>query len=88
MTLLRLTNLLPPQFPGRNRVEGAVRDAFEIIPGTAWEVTMRRCLGPGDSDQVAVELRQSEKSVAFASIRTSDSGMQIVARLELFTLTP
>ena len=86
MTLVRLTNLLPLQFPGRSRVGGAVRDAFEIIPGTAWEVTMRRCLGPGDSDQVAVEL-QSEKSVAFASIRTSDSGTQIVARLQLFTLT-
>jgi len=86
MTLVRLTNLLPAQFPGRSRVEGALRDAFEIIPGTAWEVTMRRCLGPGDSDQVAVEL-QSEKSVAFASIRTSDSGTQIVARLQPFTLT-
>jgi hypothetical protein len=84
----QLTNLLPPEFPARNRVEEAVRDALESLPGRTWDVTIRRCLAPADPDQVAIELRRSERSVAFASIRASDSGPQIAERLRMFKLTP
>ena len=87
MPRARVSNMLPSEFPRRDEIVAAVIDAFELIEGGPWEVTIRACLGP-TPDQVAIELRRSQSSVAFAAVHAGDSPRQIAERLRMFKLTP
>jgi hypothetical protein len=87
--VIRITNLLPEDFPHRSNVEAAIRDALEVLPGGAeWDVTLRDGLGITASDSVAVELRMGSASVAFASVNAGDSRSEIANCLRFFNLTP
>ena len=88
MPRTRVSNLLPSEFKRRDEIEDAVIDAFETIDGGPWEVTIRACLGPTNGDEVAIELKRSQNSVAFAAVHAGDSPRQIAERLRLFKLTP
>jgi hypothetical protein len=88
MPRTRVSNLLPPEFKRRDEIEEAVIDAFETIDGGPWEVTIRASLAATNADEVAIELRRSQNSVAFASVHAGDSPRQIADRLRLFKLTP
>ena len=88
MPRTRVSNMLPSEFVRRDEIEDAVIDAFETIDGGPWEVTIRASLGPTNTDEVAIELRRSQSSVAFARVNAGDSPRQIAERLKLFKLTP
>jgi hypothetical protein len=84
--VITINNLLPNDFPDRGKVEAAIRDVLEMLPGAEWDVTLRDGLGITASDSVAVELRKGSESIAFASVNAGDSRGEIADCLRFFNL--
>ena len=82
--VITITNLLPHDFPERGKVEAAIRDALEAMPGDEWDVTLRDGLGITAADSVAVEVRKGNLSIAFASVNAGDSRTAIADCLRFF----
>ena len=83
-----VSNLLPPGFPERSKVEAAVRDRLSDARSGPWHVTLRDGDGLTGNDSVTVEIRKGDVAIAFATVNSRDTRGQIVDCLRFFQPQP
>jgi hypothetical protein len=85
MSQLQLQNLLPENFPQRDRIEAAVRRAFDAFDGGPWSLKLSCSNVP---DRVAIDLVQPQGGVSFTSVDVNEGEPQITEQLRLLIQPP
>src|SRR5262245_26066235 len=84
MATVLLTNSLEPDFPDRERIEAAVRTAFEAFEGGPWNVKLAQSSRPG---RVSIDLVLPH-SVSGTSVVTNASVDTIAKRVRVMLDPP